>query len=133
MHQIVFKREFSVLFDAVKTENVQSLDEKIWPIKKDCYWKKSRKKSLKIWILKNPDWFLKKSLQGVLTPYLGYLHTKFDVNRTSRLGVRLYIDRWQTVCFSIIRDYFTLQCMLYSVAGSKDLHRTFIQLKNSLQ
>ena len=34
MKQIVFKRKFSLLFDAVKTENVQYLEEKIQPIKK---------------------------------------------------------------------------------------------------
>ena len=34
MQQIVFKREFSVLFDAVKTKNVQYLEEKIQLIKK---------------------------------------------------------------------------------------------------
>ena len=33
MQQIVFKREFSILFDAVKTENVQHLKEKILPVK----------------------------------------------------------------------------------------------------
>ena len=34
MQQIVIKREFSILLDAVKTENVQYLEEKILPIKK---------------------------------------------------------------------------------------------------
>ena len=34
MQQIAFKREFFVLFAAVKTENVQYLKEKIQPIKK---------------------------------------------------------------------------------------------------
>ena len=34
MQQIEFKREFSVLFDAVTTESVQYLEEKIQPIKK---------------------------------------------------------------------------------------------------
>ena len=34
MQQFLFKREFSVLFDAVKTENVHYLEEKIQPIKK---------------------------------------------------------------------------------------------------
>ena len=43
MQQIVFKREFSFLFDAVKTENVQYLEEKIQPTKKNVI-KKSRKK-----------------------------------------------------------------------------------------
>ena len=44
MQQNVFKREFSVLFDAVKTENVQHLEEKIQPIKKIGI-KKIKKKS----------------------------------------------------------------------------------------
>ena len=34
MQQIVFKRDFSILFDIVKTVNVQYLEEKIMPIKK---------------------------------------------------------------------------------------------------
>ena len=34
MQKIIFKREFSVLFDAVKTKNVQYLEEKMKPIKK---------------------------------------------------------------------------------------------------
>ena len=34
MQQIVFKRKFSFLFDAVETENVQYLEEKIHAIKK---------------------------------------------------------------------------------------------------
>ena len=35
MQQIVFKREYSNLFDAVKTENMRYLEEKIYqPIKK---------------------------------------------------------------------------------------------------
>ena len=34
MQQIVFKRKFSVLLDAVKTENVQYLKEKIQSNKK---------------------------------------------------------------------------------------------------
>ena len=33
MQQTVFKREFSVVFDAVKAKNVQYLEEKIQPIK----------------------------------------------------------------------------------------------------
>ena len=34
MQQIVFKGEFSVLIDAVKTKNMQYLEEKIQPAKK---------------------------------------------------------------------------------------------------
>ena len=48
MQQIVFKREFSVLFDAVKTENMQYLEEKIQPIKKIIIKTIQKKKSLKI-------------------------------------------------------------------------------------
>ena len=33
MQQIVFKRKFSVLLDAVKTEKVQHLEENVQPIK----------------------------------------------------------------------------------------------------
>ena len=47
MQQIVFKRKFSVLFDAVKTENVQYLEEKMQPIKKTII-EKINKKLLKI-------------------------------------------------------------------------------------
>ena len=47
MQQIVFKREFSILFDTVKTENVQYLEEKIQPIKKIAIEKIQKKKCLK--------------------------------------------------------------------------------------
>ena len=47
MQQIVFKREFFILFDAVKTENVQYLEEKIQSIKKKCYKKIQKKSRLK--------------------------------------------------------------------------------------
>ena len=47
MQQIVFKREFFVIFDAFKTENEQYLEEKIQPIKKIVI-QKIQKKSLKI-------------------------------------------------------------------------------------
>ena len=43
MQQIVFKRNFFVLFDAVKTENMQYIEEKMQPIK-NVLSKKSRKK-----------------------------------------------------------------------------------------
>ena len=49
MQQIVFIREFSVLFYAVlKTEKAQYLEEKIQPIKKIAIEKIQKKKSLKI-------------------------------------------------------------------------------------
>ena len=48
MQQIVFKREFSVLFYAVKTENVQYLEEKIQSIKEIVIEKNPGKKYLKI-------------------------------------------------------------------------------------
>ena len=44
MQQIVFKRKFSVLFDTVKNENVQYLEEKIQPIKKIVIEKIQKKK-----------------------------------------------------------------------------------------
>ena len=47
MQQIVFKRKFSVLFDAVKTENVQHLEEKIQPFK-NIVIEKIQKKLLQI-------------------------------------------------------------------------------------
>ena len=47
MQQIVFKRKFSVLLDAVKTENVQHLEEKIQPIK-NIVIEKIQKKLLQI-------------------------------------------------------------------------------------
>ena len=46
MQQTVFKRKSSILFCAIKTENVQYLEEKILSIKKIVI-KKSRKKCLK--------------------------------------------------------------------------------------
>ena len=47
MQQIVFKRKYSVLFDAVKTENVQYLEENIQPIKKIVIEKIEEKNRLK--------------------------------------------------------------------------------------
>ena len=48
MQQLAFKREFSVLFNAVKTENVPYLEEKIQPIEKIIIEKNlEKKKSLK--------------------------------------------------------------------------------------
>ena len=47
MQQIVIKKEFSILVDAIKTKNVQYLEEKIQPLKR-LLSKISRKKSLKI-------------------------------------------------------------------------------------
>ena len=46
MQQIVLKREFSVLFDAVKTENVQYSEEKIQSIKKNVTEKIQKKDRL---------------------------------------------------------------------------------------
>ena len=48
MQQIVFKRKFSILFDVVKTENVQYLEERIQPIKKIVIEKIQKKKLIKI-------------------------------------------------------------------------------------
>ena len=47
MQQIVFKREFFVLFDAVKTETVQYLEEKVQPNKNIVIKKSIRKNRLK--------------------------------------------------------------------------------------
>ena len=48
MKQNVFKRKFSVLLGAVKTKNVQYLEEKIQPIKKTVIEKIQKGKSLRI-------------------------------------------------------------------------------------
>ena len=87
MQQNVFKREFYVLFDAVKTESVQYLEEKIKPIKKIVMEKIQEKKSLKLSILRNPDRISEKSFEVFL------LQTKFSINRTSCLGLNLYINK----------------------------------------
>ena len=47
MKQIVFKREFFILFDAVKIEKGQYLEEKIQPIKKTVIEKILKKSRLK--------------------------------------------------------------------------------------
>ena len=60
MQQIVFKRNFSVLFDSIKTENVQYVEEKIQAIKKIVIKKNPEKKLFQISILRYPDQFLKK-------------------------------------------------------------------------
>ena len=70
---------------------------------------KKEKKSLKFEFLRDSYRFKKKSLEGVLTPYLGDLHTKFGINRIFRLGVTLYTDRQtdsQTLCFIFIKYSF---------------------------
>ena len=46
MQQTVFKRKFFVLLDAIKTKNVQYLEEKIQPIKEIFIEKNQEKKSL---------------------------------------------------------------------------------------
>ena len=48
MQQIVFKKEFSVLFDAVKIKNVQYFEAKRQPVKQVVIKKKKKKNSLKI-------------------------------------------------------------------------------------
>ena len=48
MQQIVFKKPFSVLFDAVKIEIVQQLEEKMQPVKKIFIEKIQKKKSLEV-------------------------------------------------------------------------------------
>ena len=44
MQHVIFKREFFVLFDAIKTQNVKYLEEKIHHIKKILIKKKIQKK-----------------------------------------------------------------------------------------
>ena len=48
MQKNVFKREFSVLFDVVKTENLQYLEEKVRPIKKIVISQIQKKNRLKL-------------------------------------------------------------------------------------
>ena len=70
MQQIEIKRDFSILFDAVKTENVQYYsEEKIQHIKKIVIQKLQKRNLLKFEFKKNPDRFFKKSLWGILAPY----------------------------------------------------------------
>ena len=90
MEHIIFKREFSVLFDAVKTENVPYLKEKIELIKKIVI-KKSRKNHLKFEFQEIQIDFRKNLL----------LHIKFGISRTSRLRTNQF--HRQTLCFIIIR------------------------------
>ena len=88
MQQIVFKGKFSVLFDATKTENIQYLVIEI-----DCYLKHPEKKIFENLSFEKSRSIFKKIVQGVLTPYLGYLQTKFGINRLSRSGVSLHTNR----------------------------------------
>ena len=73
-------------------EKYRRKDRKDVAQSRDCYRKIPEKISLKIWTLRNRNRFSKKSFRGVLTPYLGYLRTKFGTNKTSRLGVSLYTE-----------------------------------------
>ena len=57
--------------------------------------------------------FLKKSLRGVLIPYLGYLHTQFGINRATRLGLSLYTEKFTDKLFVLlllVTDYSWNQC-----------------------
>ena len=92
MQQIVYKIEFSILFDAIKTENVQYLEEKLQSIKKLVIEKIRKKIAANFNFNKSRSIFQKISLH-VLTLYTGYLYTKFGINRASRFGVSLYTDR----------------------------------------
>ena len=77
--------------------------------------KKNQKKSQQISILENADRFSKISLRGVLTSYRDYIHTKFGMNRPSRLGVSLYSDRQtdsQTDKFCVL---LLLEITLYNI------------------
>ena len=95
MQQILFKSEFSVLFDAAKTKNVQYLEEKVQPLKRLLSKKIQKKKSFKIVILRNPE--PKKNRFKMLL-----LHIKFGINRTSRLVVSLYTDRFTDKLFVLL-------------------------------
>ena len=70
---------------------MQYLEEKMHPIKKIVIQKIPKKNQLKF--ERNPGRFPRISLRDILTPYLGYRHAKFGMNRTSRLGMSLYTDR----------------------------------------
>ena len=82
MQQIVFKREFYFLYEGVKTENVQYLEEKIQPINMIVIEKIKKKKTSEFYF---PD--IQIDFQKYLFE-LFLLHTKFSINRTSRLGMR---------------------------------------------
>ena len=58
MQQILFKRQFFVLLDVVKTETVHYLEGKMQPVKKIAI----EKKNHLTFELRNPDGFLKKIL-----------------------------------------------------------------------
>ena len=110
MQQILFKTKFSALLNAVKTETVQQLEEKIRPIK-NIVIEKIQKKIDSNWNFKKTRLIFEKNLFKVS---LLHLHTKIGISRTSRLGVNLYRVREvhrQTVCFIIIRD---IRLVLYS-------------------
>ena len=94
--------------------DLQYLEEKIQPIKKIIIEKIQKKNCLKLdFFKKNSDRFSKKSLQGVLAPYVGYVHTEFGINRTSSLGVRLYTDRQTN---SQTNSFFYYYYRIYTVA-----------------
>ena len=66
MQQTVFKRQFPVLLDAVKAENVQHHEEKTQPIKNIVIEKIQKKIASNLNFKKYRLIFEKKSLQGVL-------------------------------------------------------------------
>ena len=101
MQQIVFKRGFSILFETVKTENVQHLEKKIQPIK-NIVIEKIQKKIVSNLNFNKSRLIFEKNLFKVS---LLHLHTKFGINRTSCLDLSFYTDRQiqrQTLCFIII-------------------------------
>ena len=94
MQQIVFQRKFSGLLDAVKTEILKHLEEMIQPIKNIVIEKSQEKISSNLNFKKSRLIFEKISSRCSYSIYLGYRLTKFDIDRTSRLGVSLYTDRF---------------------------------------
>ena len=84
MQQTLFKRKFSVLLNAVKTENVQHLQAKIQPIKNIVIKKIQKKKIASNLNFKKTSLIFEGNLFNVslLQP-----HTKFGISMTSCLGV----------------------------------------------
>ena len=80
MQQIVFKRKFSGLFDTVKTENAQHVEEKMQPIKNIVIEKIQKKISSNLNFKKSRLNFEKNLFKVSLL----HLHTEVGINRTSR-------------------------------------------------
>ena len=108
MQQIVFKKDFSVLLNAVETENVWYLEEKTF-----------RKSRL---IFKKISSKCTYSMPGVSQYQILYQYDfPFRYEFVHRQSHR------QTLCFIINRNSFTLQYVRYSAAGWEDTLQTFVQ------